>query len=54
MRHRVERPPTLPVCSENLVRFDLTTESLNVGRDGRDDNLPLELGCFALQVEEPA
>jgi hypothetical protein len=25
------------VCAENLVRFDLTTESLDVGRDGRAD-----------------
>jgi hypothetical protein len=32
------------VCAENLVRFDLMTESLNVGRDGRADIPPLELG----------
>jgi hypothetical protein len=31
----------IPVCAENLVRFDLMTESLNVGRDGRADNLSL-------------
>jgi hypothetical protein len=27
------------VCVENLVRFDLMTESLNVGHDGRADFL---------------
>jgi hypothetical protein len=43
-----------PVCTENLVHFDLMTESLNVGRDGRADSLPLEPGCLALQVQEPA
>jgi hypothetical protein len=43
-----------PVCTENLVRFDLTTESLNVGRDGRAGSLPLEPGCLALQAHEPA
>ena len=25
----------LPVCTENLIRFDLMKEALNVGRDGR-------------------
>jgi hypothetical protein len=45
---------TLAVGAENLVRFDLMTESLNVGRDGRADSLPLEPGCFALQAQEPA
>jgi len=33
--------------------FDLMTESLNVGHDGRADILPLEPGCLALQVEGP-
>jgi hypothetical protein len=33
------------VCAENLVRFDLMTESPNVGRGGRADSLPLEPGC---------
>jgi hypothetical protein len=31
-----------PVYAENSVRFDLMTESLNVGRDGRADIPPLE------------
>jgi hypothetical protein len=43
-----------PVCTENLVRFDLTTESLNVIRDGRADSLPLEPACLSLQAQEPA
>jgi hypothetical protein len=30
-----EYQPLIPVCTEDPVRFDLTTESLNVGRDGR-------------------
>ena len=29
------------------------TESLNVGRDGRADILPLEPGCLAVQAEKP-
>ena len=43
----------LPVCTENLVRFDLTKESLNVDHNGRADILPLEPGRLALQVQEP-
>jgi len=31
-----------PVCTENVVRFDLQIESLNVRCDGRADILPLE------------
>ena len=42
------------VCTENLVRFDLMTESLNVGRDGRADILPLERGRVVLQAQELA
>src|SRR5215831_3621856 len=33
--------------------FDLITESLNVGHDGRADILRLEPGCLALQAQEP-
>ena len=29
-----------PVCTKNLVRIDLATESRNVGRDGRAAVLP--------------
>jgi hypothetical protein len=41
------------VCTENLVRFDLMAESLNIGRDDRPDASFPELGCLALQVQEP-
>jgi hypothetical protein len=41
---------SVPVCTENLVRFDLMTESLNVGRDGRADILPLEPGRVVVQA----
>jgi hypothetical protein len=34
--------------------FDLMTESLNVGRDGRADISVLEPDCLALQVQGPA
>jgi hypothetical protein len=34
--------------------FDLVTESLNVGDNGRADFSLLEPGCLALQVQEPA
>jgi hypothetical protein len=44
---------TAPVCTENLVRFDLTTESLNVGHNGRADILPLEPVRLDLQAQEP-
>jgi hypothetical protein len=37
-----------PVCSENLVRIDLLTESPHVGDDGRADNPVLEPGRVAL------
>jgi len=30
------------VCTQNLIRFDLMTESLSVGRDDRADYPPLE------------
>jgi len=43
-----------PVCTENLIRFDLMTESLNVGRDGRGDILPLEPGRVVVQAQELA
>jgi len=33
--------------------FDLMTESLIVGHDGRADILPLEPGYLALQAQEP-
>jgi hypothetical protein len=41
------------VCTENLVRFDSMTESLNFGRDGRADIPSFEPGCLGLQVQEP-
>ena len=41
------------VCTENLVRFDLMTESLNVGGDGRADYPSPEPGRRALQAQEP-
>jgi len=41
----------LRLCTENLVRFDLMTEPLNVGR-GRADFLPLEPGRLVLQAQE--
>ena len=41
------------VCAENFIRIDLVTESHNVGHDGRADISLLELGCLALQVQEP-
>jgi hypothetical protein len=37
------------VCTENVIRFDLLIESLNVGRDGRADILPLESGWLDLR-----
>jgi hypothetical protein len=40
------------VCTENLVRFDLTPESLNVDHNGRADILPLEPGRLDLQAQE--
>jgi hypothetical protein len=40
------------VCTENLIRFDLMTESLSVGRDDRADCPPLEPGRLALQAQE--
>jgi hypothetical protein len=40
------------VCTENLIRFDLMTESLTVGRDGRADIFPLEPGRLDLQAQE--
>ncbi len=42
-----EHIPNL-VCSENLVRIDLLTESPHVGDDGRADNPVLEPGRVAL------
>jgi hypothetical protein len=42
-----------PVCTENLIRFDLMAESLNVGRADRADILPLEPGRLVLQAKEP-
>jgi acetyl-CoA C-acetyltransferase len=45
--------PVDGVCTENLVRFDLKTESLNLGDNGRADIPLLEPGCLALQVQEP-
>jgi hypothetical protein len=42
------------VRTENLVRFDLLTESLNVGLNGRADHTPLEFGCLDLQAQELA
>jgi hypothetical protein len=41
------------VRTENLIRFDRMTESLNFGCDGRIDISPFEPGCLALQAEEP-
>jgi hypothetical protein len=40
------------VCTENVVRFDLLIESLNVRGDGRANILPLEPGWLDLQVQE--
>jgi pantothenate kinase-related protein Tda10 len=42
------------VRTENLIRFDLMTESLSVGRDDRADYPPLEPGRLALQAQELA
>jgi hypothetical protein len=42
------------VCAENLIRFDLITESPDVGRDDRIPSVPAELTWLALQVKEPA
>jgi len=50
-RNAVRTSP--PVRAENLIRFDLLTESLNVGGDGRADILPLEPGRLDLQAQEP-
>ena len=44
----------LLVCTENLIRFDLMTESLSVARDDRADYPPLEPGRLALQAQELA
>ena len=44
----------ISVCTENLIRFDLMTESLSVGRDDRADYPPLEPGRLALQAQELA
>ena len=41
-----------PVCAENLVRFDLITESPNVDRDDRIPPVPAKLAWLALQVKE--
>jgi DNA-binding GntR family transcriptional regulator len=38
------------VCTENLVRFDCVTESLNVGCDGRAAVLPFKTIGLAVQV----
>ena len=43
-----------PPVSENLVRIDPVTESLNVGTDDRADISLFEPGRLALQVQEPA
>jgi hypothetical protein len=45
--------PTRGVCAEKPHPFDLLTESLNVGDNGRADIPLLEPGCLALQVQEP-
>jgi hypothetical protein len=45
--------PEVAVCAENVIRFDLVTESLNVSRDGRTATLLSELAGFAVQAEEP-
>jgi hypothetical protein len=50
--HQQPRARTV-VCTKNLVRFDLTTGSLNVDRNGRDDILSLEPGHLDLQAQEP-
>jgi hypothetical protein len=42
------------VRAENLVRFDLVIESLNVGRDGGASTVPAEPAWLALQVQEPS
>jgi hypothetical protein len=45
--------PLAPVCTENVIRFDPMTESLNYGRDGRTNIASFETGRLALQVQEP-
>jgi len=52
--HRRFGQVAAPVGTENVGRFDLMTESLNVGRDGRADILPFEPGRVALQAQELA
>jgi hypothetical protein len=51
--HPQERQHSAAVCAENVIRFDLVTESLNVSRDGRTATLLSELAGFAVQAEEP-
>jgi hypothetical protein len=41
------------VCTENLVQFDLMTESPNVGRDDRIPPVPTELAWLAAAVQSP-
>jgi hypothetical protein len=43
----------IAVCAENFIRIYLVTESHYVDRDGRADISLLELGCLAIQVQEP-
>ena len=47
-----ERKRTTCVCRKPHP-FDLVTESLNVGRNGRADIALIEPGCLTLQVQEP-
>jgi hypothetical protein len=54
LRHQLSIALRLaPVCTENLVRFDLTTESLNVDHNGRADIRRLEPVRLDLQAQEP-
>jgi hypothetical protein len=41
------------VCTENLVRIDLVTETPNVGTDDRPVMLLPDAVRLAVQVEEP-
>ena len=43
----------MPVCTENVIRFDCVTESLNAGDDGRVTTLPHHTVGLFVQVEKP-
>ena len=41
------------MCTENLVRIDLVTESRNVGHDGRADVVLFDVPDVTVQAKEP-